>query len=68
MLKNEKILIISASFMIMSCSVNKNDLLGKYSFTGDNVIDTLIIKQDTYFIKFMINIQNYCIKGKINGN
>lgn len=47
----KKILIISASFIVMSCSVNENDLLGKYSFTGDNVIDTLIIKQDTYIHK-----------------
>lgn len=40
--------IISGSVITISCSVNKKDLLGRYSFTGKNVIDTLIIKDDMY--------------------
>lgn len=34
-----------------SCSINKKDLLGTYSFTGKNIIDSLIIKDDIYIHK-----------------
>ncbi|WP_300688380.1 hypothetical protein [Chryseobacterium sp.] len=35
----------------ISCSINKKDLLGTYSFTGKNIIDSLIIKEDIYIHK-----------------
>ena len=52
--KNEmrKIIIFSilGSIIMMSCA-GKKSLLGTYSFKGENIIDTLILKNDIYIHK-----------------
>ncbi|MGK6344271.1 hypothetical protein ACMGDK_18825 [Chryseobacterium sp. DT-3] len=56
--------IISGSVITISCSINKKDLLGKYSFTGKNVIDTLIIKEDIYVHKIYNKNSQLMYQGK----
>lgn len=43
--------ILFGSVITASCSINNKELIGNYSFTGENVIDTLIIKDDIYVHK-----------------
>ncbi|WP_345767400.1 MULTISPECIES: hypothetical protein [Chryseobacterium] len=49
----KKIIIfyIFSSFIMVSCSISKKSLLGNYYFKGENVIDTLIVKNDIYIHK-----------------
>jgi hypothetical protein len=49
----KKIIVFSifSSIIIVSCGISKKNLLGNYCFKGENVIDTLIIKNDTYIHK-----------------
>lgn len=41
---------ILGSIIMMSCAAKKS-LLGSYSFKGENIIDTLILKNDIYIHK-----------------
>lgn len=50
-MKNLIISILFGSVITASCSINNKELTGNYSFTGENVIDTLIIKDDIYVHK-----------------
>lgn len=50
-MKNLIISILFGSVITASCSINNKELTGNYSFTGENIIDTLIIKDDIYVHK-----------------
>lgn len=50
-MKNLIISILFGSVITASCSINNKELIGNYSFKGENVIDTLIIKDDIYVHK-----------------
>lgn len=50
-MKNLIVPILFGSIITAGCSINKKQLLGKYYFTGDNITDTLIIKDDIYIHK-----------------
>jgi len=38
-------------FMISSCTLNKKELVGKYSFIGEQINDSLILTNDKYIHK-----------------
>lgn len=50
-MKNLITSIVLGSMITISCDINKKQLIGNYYFTGDNIIDTLIIKDDLYIHK-----------------
>lgn len=37
--------------MTIGCTINKKQLIGKYSFTGDQISDSLILTNDKYIHK-----------------
>lgn len=45
-MKNIIFLIIPLIFF--SCSINKKDVLGKYEYKGDKIVDSIIIQKDFY--------------------
>lgn len=56
--------IIFGSVITSSCSINNKDLLGEFSFTKENVIDSLIIKENTYIHKIYNKNSKLMYKGE----
>ncbi len=44
----KKIIFFLLCSLLISCGINKRDLIGKYSFQGKKMRDSLTINEDTY--------------------
>lgn len=62
----KKIVLFSvfSSIIMLSCTMNKRNLFGIYSFKGENVIDTLIIKKNIYIHKIYDKNLRLMYQGK----
>lgn len=47
----KQIIFIAAITFLFSCSVQENDILGKYEYKGSQTIDSLIIEKNVYIHK-----------------
>lgn len=50
--------------MTMGCSMKTKDILGKYSFTNENITDSLIIKDNIYIHKIFNKDSQLMYQGK----
>lgn len=51
----QKIFFITVLLTMLSCSISKNDVVGKYEFKGQNTIDLIILEKDNTYIHKIFN-------------
>ncbi|MDQ1804131.1 hypothetical protein RAH57_09035 [Chryseobacterium sp. CKR4-1] len=53
-----------SSVVAVSCTVGKKDVIGKYSYKGDQVVDSLILKDDVYIHKIFDKNSQLMYEGR----
>ncbi|SHG40899.1 hypothetical protein [Chryseobacterium vrystaatense] len=44
----KRIICVLTLFLFLSCSISKDEVLGKYEYRGEKMIDSIIIENDLY--------------------
>jgi len=60
----KNIIFLIILFVFCSCSINKKDVLGKYEYKGEKIVDSIIVDNDFYKHKIFDNQGKLLYEGQ----